>query len=173
MSQPPQPPPAPQHHDIVNRSVSPVPGFNPHGTEDAASGNAPNPNSGPHQNPNTLHIVPTSTSEGRAPSSTPHPPPAPSHHEHINMPVPPVPGFNLSTSLHDDTPSQAFNNMPPLESDHSNRDSNTEVSTTLNSYVDGEQVKEKTWKPEGRIRKKPMFDMPGDPVRDSEMSGVR
>jgi E3 ubiquitin-protein ligase RAD18 len=173
MPQPAQQPAAPYHQETVNRPISPVPGFNPRSTVGAISGSEPSLDSGFHADSDTLHILPTSTIDARAPSSTPQTPPAPHHTEHVNKAVPPVPGFNLSTSLHSDTPDAVFNNTPSLPSDRTNTDTNTEVSTTLESYVNGEQGKQKTWKPEGKIRKKPMFDLPGDPVVDSEMSGTK
>ena len=76
-----------------------------------------------------------------------------------------TPGFNLAASLAPTSTALPVNSTHP-----SSPTATATVSTTLDNYADGGR-EVKIWRAEGGVRRKPMFDMPGDPVVDAEMGG--
>lgn len=105
----------------------------------------------------------TSDAADRIPSKQ-NPPPAPHPPEHVDRPISPVPGFNLDQAVPAGTPelgeagslNEARSASLPFS--HSNGDS---------------AVNEQIWRGESKMRKMPMFEMPGDPVVDTEMNGLK
>jgi len=90
------------------------------------------------------------------------PPPAPHPPEHIDRPVSPVPGFDLAGSMKEGAP--GFD-------EHGRSTESRSTSMTFPNGQTGEDSQ--VWQAESKIRRMPMFEMPGDPVVDTEMNGIK
>jgi len=86
----------------------------------------------------------------------------------IQPPTPPhphastTPGFNLAASLGPSPIAAPVNDAT---------NATATLATTLDSYAIDVPASTKIWRAEGPVRRKPMFDMPGDPVVDAELGG--
>ena len=100
--------------------------------------------------------LPQSPSNHQLPSHSPPQPPAPSN------PASTTPGFNLAASLGPTPAATPVNDAT---------NATATLATTLDSFANDVPASTKIWRAEGPIRRKPMFDMPGDPVVDAEMGG--
>lgn len=110
--------------------------------------------------------IPQTTAEPTALAAIPAQPRTPKHNELVSRPVSPVPGFNLSRSIHEGTPvDDTIRHQPNPQLEH---------GTETNRETDAVEVPAETmFHHESRVVKKPMFELPKDPVVDTEMSGVK
>jgi len=142
------PPSAPHPPEHVDRPISPVPGFD---LNNSVHENTPDLVSEEH-----LHTKTPSMPSARQPPPAPHPP------EHIDRPISPVPGFDLADPVRE--------GMPELGEAGPLQQTGSASITFSNGLTDATS---QVWQGESKMRKIPMFEMPGDPVTDTEMSGLK
>jgi len=144
-----QPPPAPHPPEHVDRPISPVPGFD---LSRSVNGATPDLTNGDHLPTTTTSSIP----------SAQQPPPAPHPSEYVDRPISPVAGFDLKKSIREGMPE--LGEAGHIQPTRSNSITFSNGQTGVNSQV---------WQGESKMRKMPMFQMPGDPVTDTEMSGFK